>query len=297
MKVDSPRFTIIVPTYNRAHLLGPTLVSLIELAYNNYEILVIDDGSTDNTKTIVENINSPIISYHKKPNGERGAARNFGAKLATGDFVNYFDSDDLAYQNHLSIAANFLSENPKSEVFHLSFDMKLPTGELKERRLLSGNRSPYLAKGNEFSCNGIFIRRDIALAYPFSENRALSATEDYDLWLKLGARFKIESVPEVSHAVIDHDERSVNLFNLNSIESRAKLLHKSIDADIECKKFYGNRIADKVYAHMLSYIAIHAAVEGHRKTAINYLLKSVRHNSVELISRRTLAIIKHIVIS
>lgn len=297
MKTDSPYFSIIVPTYNRAHLLGSTLLSLINLSYNNYEILVIDDGSTDNTQEVVDQINSPILFYHKKPNGERGAARNYGAHLASGEYVNFFDSDDIAYQNHLTLASRFLYSNPRVEVFHLSFDIKLPNGVLKERRILSGNRSPHLLNGNEFSCNGIFIRKDITLANPFSENRALSATEDYDLWLKLGARFKIQSVPEVSHAVIEHDERSVNLFNLKSIDNRAKLLRESIDADVECKIFYGNDIANKVYAHMLSYIAIHAAVEGHRKTAVNYLIKSLRYSKAELLSRRTLAIIKHLIIS
>ena len=77
-------FSIVVPTYNREKFIVKTIQSLLNQTYNNFELLIIDDGSTDNTEKVVREIEDQRIQYHQKENGERGAARNYGAKLAKG---------------------------------------------------------------------------------------------------------------------------------------------------------------------------------------------------------------------
>src|SRR5437764_8362427 len=102
MQQNKPFISVVVPSYNRADLIGKTLRSLQQQEYDQYEIIVIDDGSTDNTEEVVKAIGDQRISYIKKGNAERAAARNFGARIAKGEYVNFFDSDDLALPNHLS---------------------------------------------------------------------------------------------------------------------------------------------------------------------------------------------------
>lgn len=106
--------SIIIPTFNRAHLIGETLNSILAQTYIYWECYVIDDGSSDNTEEIVENYieKDSRFSYHKRsekylPGGN--GARNYGLDIAKGDFVVFFDSDDLMTGNHLQVKLDLIS--------------------------------------------------------------------------------------------------------------------------------------------------------------------------------------------
>src|SRR5262245_32601052 len=94
-------FTIVIPTYNRAQLIDATIQSVLQQTYRNYEVIVVDDGSTDNTEEVVKKYLAPNFIYYKLEHGERSAARNFGTSKAKGDYINWFDSDDIMLPNHL----------------------------------------------------------------------------------------------------------------------------------------------------------------------------------------------------
>ncbi|WP_047547854.1 glycosyltransferase family 2 protein [Psychroserpens sp. Hel_I_66] len=100
--------SVIIPTFNRAHLISETLNSLLAQTYTNWECIVVDDGSIDDTETLIRNYISSDsrFQYHKRsdeylPGGS--GARNYGFKLSKGDFIQWFDSDDLMHENNLEI--------------------------------------------------------------------------------------------------------------------------------------------------------------------------------------------------
>ena len=78
MRETSPFFSIIIPTYNRAALIGKTLRSVQEQSFKSFEVIVVDDGGKDDTKEVLLGLEDDRICYYWKENGERGAARNFG---------------------------------------------------------------------------------------------------------------------------------------------------------------------------------------------------------------------------
>ena len=90
-------FSVIIPTYNRSTLLINTVDSVLAQNYPHFEVIIVDDGSTDDTQQVVRNTysNVPQIRYFYKQNEERGAARNFGLKHAKGEYALFFDSDDF----------------------------------------------------------------------------------------------------------------------------------------------------------------------------------------------------------
>ncbi|MEM0518343.1 glycosyltransferase family 2 protein [Aequorivita flava] len=104
--MKEPLVSIIIPTYNRAHLIGETLDSVLAQTYQNWECIVIDDGSTDDTAEVMATYcgKDSRFQYHQRPADRLSggnAARNYGFELSRGEFVNWFDSDDLMTENHL----------------------------------------------------------------------------------------------------------------------------------------------------------------------------------------------------
>src|SRR5690242_17185435 len=125
MPSDAPLFSIVIPTYNRAHLIGKTIQSALQQDFKDFEILVVDDGSKDNTGDVVKSFTDPRVQYFKKENAERGAARNYGVARAKGKYINFFDSDDLMYPNHLSVANELIGSIGSPEFFHLGYDYQI----------------------------------------------------------------------------------------------------------------------------------------------------------------------------
>lgn len=111
---DQPLVSIIIPTYNRAHLIGETLDSILAQTYQNWECIVVDDGSTDNTDNLMAEYmaKDARFKYYHRPK-ERlpggNAARNYGFEVSNGEFIQWFDSDDLMKANFLEIKINFLT--------------------------------------------------------------------------------------------------------------------------------------------------------------------------------------------
>lgn len=288
-------FSIVIPTYNRGNLIGMTIKSLLGQTFGNYEIIVVDDGSTDNTEQVIKSIGSDKISYYKIENSERGFARNYGAKCASGEYINFFDSDDIALENHLETANSMILKYGSPEIFHLNYAVKnVVTGNLKPKHWDTEVIMDNLWKGNTLSCNGVFIKREIALSFPFNESRRLSVSEDWELWLRLSARYKIYLSPVVTSLIIDHDERSVMKYNEERLIARKDELIKSLSGDHVFINRFPSHL-NKIEAHMFSYIALHAILCGFKGNGLKYALKALMLNPKEVFSKRFLAICKHFI--
>lgn len=110
-----PLFSVIIPTYNRGYILWRAIQSIQKQIYPNWEVLVVDDGSTDNTKQVVAEFQQdPRVRYIPIKNGGANKARNVGLKKSKGDIVTYLDSDDIFYENLLSTAREAFEKNPKA---------------------------------------------------------------------------------------------------------------------------------------------------------------------------------------
>lgn len=274
---DNLLFSIIIPTYNRASFITATVESVLKQDYPNFEIIIVDDGSTDNTQEIVKAILDPRVNYYKKENGERAKARNYGAQLAKGAYVNFFDSDDLLYPNHLSVALEIIKTNDSPEIFHQNYDIQnILNNSVAPSKKIEGDLNLKLVKsGNLLSCNGVFIRKDIALAFPFNEDRELSASEDYELWLRLAARFKIYYTNTITSSIVNHDQRSVLNFKKEKLIKRLHLFVHYIYEDKQFAEKYHD-YQGLIISYSQSYISLHLALTGKNKIAsIQYLLKSL----------------------
>ncbi len=292
-KTPLPFFSIIIPTYNRADFVRSTINSLLSQSFDSFEILVIDDGSTDNTEEVISEINDSRLFYYKKDNQERAAARNFGAKRSRGRYVNFFDSDDIAYPNHLKTAYEITVQHPQYEIFHLGYDIKGVKGEIL--KLVNNLKNPIndqLIYGNHLSCNGVFIKKEIIVAHPFNEDRELSASEDYELWLRLSAKYTFYTINTITSSVINHDNRSVLRINVKSLLRRLEKLKHYILANQRNNKLN----TSKLLAHLDIYIALHLAMtKQNRYMAVDYLAKSIKKSPEILFTKKVLGVLKNLI--
>lgn len=291
-------FSIIIPVYNREKLIEKTLQSVLKLNYERFEVVVVDDGSTDRTAEVVASFKDVRIKYFFKENGERGAARNYGIKMSSGDFITFLDSDDLVYKNHLSEANRFININPSVNFFHQGYEII----DEQNKVLRKVNKVPKIAnksllKGNQFSCLGVFLNKKVFdEPIGFSEDRRLSIGEDWLLWLKLSARHSILANNTVTAALVNHVNRSMSEFDLSSHQFSINYLAEELSKDENFMSSFGKSAVGRIKAHMLTLTSLNAVLANEKKLAFQYFLKGISCSFQEIFSKRTLVIFKLILI-
>lgn len=184
--------SIIMPAYNAAAFIKDSILSVLRQTYVNWELLVVDDGSTDNTAVIVNDFlaQDNRIIYYKQANSRLGAARNTGFRLAKGDWIAFLDADDLWANNKLEVQLMFVAKQnmPVDVVFSAGYYLR--GGQLSPYDTLTGyyaGKDLYvrLLKHNHIPVLSAMMRR------PFSNQIGLQDTatiafgnEDWDYWLR-----------------------------------------------------------------------------------------------------------------
>lgn len=285
-------FSIVIPAYNRAHMIKQTLESTFLQTYPNYEIIVVDDGSTDNTEAVVKSINNTKVVYHKKINEERAVARNVGFNLAKGDYVTLLDSDDFLYPTHLEEAVKYIKANKQPEVIRFDFDIVDSNKNVLQVAAMPDNINQKMINGNYMGCSGIILKREIAVRYPFNGNRDLSGSEDYELWIRLAARFKIHTPKIITCSLHSHEERSV-IYNIKkeTLVTRKDLLIQYAFKDKVVNKIYGKE-KNIFICNSLLYVSLHLAIAKINKASVQFLLKALSYNPLAIFDRRFFGIMK-----
>jgi glycosyltransferase involved in cell wall biosynthesis len=113
--IDSPLISVVVPTYNRAHLLGQTIQSVLAQTYTHWELIIVDDGSDDDTESLLEAFHEARIKYFRLDHtGILGKVRNYGIQRCSGQFVAFLDSDDLWRPDKLHLQLSLFQQYPKA---------------------------------------------------------------------------------------------------------------------------------------------------------------------------------------
>ena len=195
-------FSIIIPCYNQAHFLPQCLDSLLVQEYKNWEAVVVNDGSPDNTNEVVQKYSAedPRIKLVVKANGGLSSARNFGIANALGNRFIFLDADDYMYPNCLEKIAKTVQDSDENTLIQYGYTYVKEDG----KEVLSNTNAqkkkfliPAIFEGNLGPCHSICISRSLALAAgSFDEN--LKSVEDWDFWMravKAGGTQKI--IPDI----------------------------------------------------------------------------------------------------
>ncbi|PMB32531.1 glycosyl transferase family A [Fischerella thermalis CCMEE 5319] len=192
--------SIVIPTYNSEKTIRHTIESVLQQTFSDFELIIINDGSTDSTLKVVSQFQDSRIKVFSFDNAGGNVSRNRGLKQAIGEFVSFLDADDLWTPDKLESQLNALKENPQAVVAYSWTDYIDEQGKF----LLSGTH--ITANGNvyekllisNFLENGSnpLIRREVLVELGgFDES--LTAAQDWDMWLRLAQNFNFIAVPHV----------------------------------------------------------------------------------------------------
>lgn len=290
------KFSIIIPTYNRVEFILLAIRSVLLQTYKNFELIVVNDGSTDETESVVATIKDDRLRYVRIKNSERGKARNTGVQMATGDYVTFLDSDDQLYDDYLEEVLKGLQKHNYIPFYHQAYEIRSYV-KFSDRLVHDyHNRDVrFLVKGNPLSCLGVFIRRAEALQFPFNEDRELSGSEDWELWLRLSANFGLRRGKKICACLILHDDRSVYQIEEKRLVKRKQLAIDYAFNDPAVVKMYGG-YWNEILAHSDTYNSLHLALAGKKKRSLFYLFRAFKRYPLCLLNRRTLAIFKYYLI-
>jgi len=189
----NPLISIIIPTYNMAVLLDEAIKSVLSQSYKNWELIIIDNYSSDNTQKVIKKYNDERIqSFMIKNNGIIAISRNYGLIKSSGDWITFLDSDDIWYPSRLKIFIDTMNKIEGFDVFITNeLLVDLETGFKKKliygRKVVSDIFESLLIYGNLFSPSATIIKKDFLIKneIKFSENKNFVTAEDYDFWLKI----------------------------------------------------------------------------------------------------------------
>jgi glycosyltransferase involved in cell wall biosynthesis len=296
MQNESPYFSFVIPTYNRGSTIRSTIDSILKQQFADIEIIVVDDGSSDNTELVVHDLRDPRIRYFKIENSERGAARNYGAKLAIGRYINFFDSDDVLLPC-LSDLFLFLEKNLSPRVVYGSIQVITAKGVIHAKQ-----RLPYMTFtrnilfNNFLACGSVFLKQDVALEYPFEEDRRLSSAEDWELWLRISSRYEFLKFPKPVFQLTEHDDRSLNTIKPELVIERELLLYQLIERNQMVRSRYGNAL-NKFLADRYTFVSLMNALLLKKNDAIIYQLKAIRTSVSVIFRKRFWAVVKKLIFS
>jgi len=198
MSDSQPLISVITPTYNRADFVVEAVESVLAQTYPHFELLIVDDGSTDNTREVLEPyLKDGRIRLFYQENQGQSVARNRGLDEATGDFVCFLDSDNAWLPDKFEKSLKAFDDNPGSDVVYGDFIVideqgrEIGTNRMKRH---SGRITPHLLHDNFVSMNTTMTRRQCFVDMGgFDKNDRLA--EDYGLWLRLSTRYKFYYLP------------------------------------------------------------------------------------------------------
>jgi len=279
---QQPYFSIIIPAYNRAYILPETIKSVTDQLYVDWEVIIVDDGSTDDTKSVIGEISAKDtrVRYVFQKNAERSVARNNGADHAKGKYLLFLDSDDAFAPEHLQTLKKSIEEQAEPVAMFFTNVCYLSENGLMKHKI------PDMEPGEGFryvllqpiTPSRVCIHKDIFKVFRFDPKIVI--VEDLVLWVCIASRFPVFQVKAYTSYYRLHDGNSVDL-RRNPYLPRIKGLNRLFNSPDY--KAISKQIPAAVRSHLLAECRFNSArhfefVKNYRKMN-QELWQSFRHDA------------------
>jgi len=272
-----PLVSVVIPVYNGEKYIVDTINSVISQSYCEFEIIVVDDGSTDLTSEAVKSIKDNRIEYYYQQNsGLPAKARNHGAKIAKGNYIAFLDHDDIWFPQKLEKQMMVIKNNP--QIALISTNAYLMYGLDKTRIPLLHNMKEGYFNDNSFFPNNMVVQSSALVSKHhfdavggLNESPDLKAIEDYDLWLRLYLKYPCYYINECVIYYRKHSE-SISGTKLQVLEREIHYFNKYF------KEYgFGKKIVAKKLSTILYWMASNQYHSGNpewRRTTIKAIYAS-----------------------
>ncbi len=201
--MNSPLVSIVMPAYNAQRYINDAIGSVINQTYENWELLVVDDYSSDNTKNIIENFQKndsrikPI--FLSKNGGKPSIAKNVALQTVKGKYIAFLDSDDMWLEEKLQKQVSFMEENPNYALTYTG-SYWIDASGYEINRLLPEYKSGYLLQRMlsryEINNQSVMLKKELLNHTLMKFNEKITIGEDYNLFMHIIAKYEIASISE-----------------------------------------------------------------------------------------------------
>jgi glycosyltransferase involved in cell wall biosynthesis len=232
VSTEPPLVSVIIPNYNHARFLGGAIRSVLAQTYRPVEVIVVDDGSTDNSGEVAAAFGDQI-RYIYQTNAGLSAARNTGLRAAKGELIGVLDADDMYEPNFLETLVTALQADPEADGVYCGYqfvdEANNPLPQIENRPVPPADLYPALLDGNFFVPESVFLRRRVYDAVGFFDE-SLRACEDWDVWLRAAKQFRLIHSPHIltRHRVL---AGSMSTDPLRMLTARLAVLKKHVGAE------------------------------------------------------------------
>ena len=194
-----PYFSIVIPLYNKEKFIKNTLQSVLNQTFSDFEIIIINDGSTDQSEQMVSQFKDARIRYFTQKNEGAASARNFGIEKANANYIAFIDADDLWYDNHLETLKNIIEEFPDAGIYASRYELvyKNASTSVSEFNGLNAQYKGYV-KDYFYSTQNNSLASTIVNVIPkevFLEignfNTNISSGQDIDMWARIALKYPV----------------------------------------------------------------------------------------------------------
>lgn len=231
----SPFFSVIIPTYNRARSIADAVKSVLGQTFTDFELIVIDDGSKDNTAEVLQSFcdSDPRVRYIYQDNAERSAARNHGIEVAKGQYICFLDSDDVYLDSHLAEFHRTVTSHNCPVAFFIGNSLSEVNGKLvKDPPYVTETDDPVeLMLKISFCSQQVCIHRDILKKHRYDVK--LRIGEDQELWSRIVRQYPVIRSEQYTIVIRDLGDRTVNAMNVDSYKANLKLRKLIISRDTD----------------------------------------------------------------
>jgi glycosyltransferase involved in cell wall biosynthesis len=199
MSINMPEISVIIPVYNGEKTIQETLESVFNQTFSDYELIVINDGSTDFTLKILSHVKDSRLKVFSYPNGNQAVSRNRGISHASGKYIAFLDADDLWTPDKLEQQFEALQAHPEAAVAYSWSDYIDETSQFLRRgsyKTINGNTYPYFLLANILENGSNPLIRRQALVEVGNFNPDFTPAEDWDMWLRLAKQYQFITIPK-----------------------------------------------------------------------------------------------------
>jgi glycosyltransferase involved in cell wall biosynthesis len=277
-----PKVSVIIPAYNQAQFIAEAIQSVLNQTFQDFEIIVIDDGSTDNTPEIVSAF---PVKYFCQENQRLPAARNRGVEISCGEYIAFLDSDDVLLEKAIEKGVEALDTCPEAGFSYGRAYLMDEKGRILGLRKAGSKRSclrqgideikDFLVSGNHILPCTVMTRRDcLERVGPF-DPAFNSGSEDIDLWVRLAKRYTVAYIAEPLAKYRVHSSSISHSRQVTEIEGSNSRILEGVFSDTELGPIFAPR---RVYFYSRLYfrLASYAYASGDMKTARSYLFRTRR---------------------